>query len=284
MSVQYTPEYPITNDIDNALLMRNIQAVAGVSSASWTSALSIGSYRAFIDTFFANDADSPFDGDGIHALTRNRSIVDLVGITHFTQSLDYDQTNDPMIDAGYKVVNTADTGDSRVRLYENPTAYPKAFIVPTAKFVPADDEARAQMREGFNPKTLAYLSGPTPPDFTDNQPTTTLQASANILSYTNSRVDVQVTTNKTAYLVLTDSTLPEWDTYIDDKPALQLKADTIFKAAQVPAGTHVVSFRYNSPAIHLSEELTIAGIVAIVAIYGSGLFKRKSRKDQISAA
>ncbi len=277
LSIQYTPEYPITNDLDNALLMRNIQAVADVSSASWISALSIGSYRAFIDTFFANDADSPFDGDGIHALTRNRSIVNLVGVTHFTQSLDYSQTNDPMIDAGYKVVNTADTGDSLVRLYQNPEAYPKSFIVPTAKFVPADDEARAQMRDGFDPKNLVFLSGPTPPDLTDNQPNISLEASSKILIYTDTRVDVQVTSNKTAYLVVTDSTLPEWQTYIDNKPALQLKADTIFKAAQVPAGNHIVSFRYDSPAIHTSEELTIAGIIAVVAIYGSALVRRKKK-------
>ena len=277
LSVQYTPEYPVTNDIDNALLMRNIQAITGASSASWTSALAIGSYRAFIDNFFANDADSPFDGDGIHALTRNRSIANLVGITHFTQSLDYAQTNDPMIDAGYKVVNTADTGDSIVRLYQNPEAYPKAFIVPNAMFVPADDDTMAQMRQGFDPKSLVYLSGPTPPDLTDNASDVTLQATANIISYTDTRVDVQVTANKTAYLVLTDSTLPEWQTYIDDKPALQLKADTIFKAAQIPAGTHIVSFRYDSPAINLSEKMTIAGIIACIAIYGSGLVRRRKK-------
>lgn len=275
LNVQYTPEYPITNDIDNALLMRNIQAIAEVSSASWTSALAIGSYRAFIDNFFANDADSPFDGDGIHALTRNRSIVNLVGITHFTQSLDYKQTNDPMIDAGYKVINTADTGDSLVRLYQNPQAYPKVFVVPTAKFVAADDDIMAQMRQGFDPRNLVYLSAPTPPNLNDDQPNVEMKATSNIVSYTNNRVDIQVTTNKTAYLILNDSTLPEWQTYIDDKPALQLKADTIFKAAQVPAGSHIVSFRYNSPAVHESEILTIAGIVVCIAIYGIGFTRKK---------
>ena len=276
LSIEYTPEYPVTNDIDNALLMRNIQAIAGVSSASWISALSVGSYRAFIDNFFANDADSPFDGDGIHALTRNKLIVNFAGITHFTQSLDYNQTNDPMLDAGYKVVNTADTGDARVRLYENPQAYPKAFMVPNAEFIAADDDTRTQMRDStFDPKSMVYISAPTPPDLTDNQPDLTMQATATITTYSNTRVDIHVDTNKTAYLVLTDTTLPQWHTYIDDKPVLQLKADTVFKAAQVPAGSHIVSFRYDSPAIDKSKLLTILGILVCAAIYGIGLVRKR---------
>lgn len=267
LSVQYTAQYPLTHDLDSSLLVRNMQAVAGASSARWIGALSIRPYREFVDSFFANDSDA-FDGDGVHALTRNRSLVNLVGITHFTQSLDYGQTNDPMIDAGYKVIDVADTGDSNVRLYENKDAYPKAFMVPHATLVAADDEIRAQMRsKDFDPKSLVYISAPTPPDLTDNQPDITMQAAATITSYTETRVDVQVTTNKTAYLVVTDSTLPQWQTYIDGKIAPQMKADTMFKAAQVPAGSHIVSFRYISPAVHTAEILTVLGIIACVVIY-----------------
>ncbi|MCE9642739.1 MAG: YfhO family protein [Candidatus Andersenbacteria bacterium] len=275
LSVQYTAQYPLKNDLENSLLVRNMQALAGASSARWIGALSIRPYRAFVDGFFANDSDA-FDGDGIHALTRNRSLVNLVGITHFTQSLDYGQTNDPMVDAGYKVVDTADTGDNNVRLYENTNAYPKAFMVPHAQFIAADDDTRALMRDPkLDPKSLVYISAPTPPDLTDNQPNITMQASATITKYSETRVDVHVDTNKTAYLVLNDATLPQWQTYIDDKPAPQMKADTMFKAAQVPAGSHVVSFRYSSPATKKAEILTIIGIVICIAIYSSGLVRKK---------
>lgn len=274
LSVEYTPEYPVTTDMDNALLIRHDQALAGASSATWIGALSVRSYREFVDGFFANDSDA-FDGDGIHALTRNRSLVNMAGVTHFTQSLDYGQTNDPMLDAGYSLVDTSDTGDGLIRLYLNPNAYGKAFMVPRAEFIAADDDTRANMRDAsFNPKDLVYLSGPTPPNLADAAPTTPMQATATITHYSDTRVDVRVVTNKTAYLVLTDATLPEWQTLIDGTPALQLKADSVFKAAQVPAGDHVVSFTYSSPAVNKAVIASVIGLLLSL-----GLFFFPTRKN-----
>lgn len=268
-SVQYTPDFPRTEDIESALLMRHIQAIAGASSARWIGALSIRPYREFIDSFFANDSDA-IDGDGIHALTRNKKLVDFVGITHFSQSLEYGQTNDPMLSAGYHLAKEADTGDSVIRLYSNPSAFPKAFLVPNAEFIAADDEIRFRLRNPmYDPTSLVYVSGPTPPE---QQPITTspLSGSANILQYEQTRVDVAVNISQPAFLVVADATTPEWQTFIDDKPAAQLRANTLFKSAQVPAGEHIISFRYSSPAVQQSGILTSIGAVIVLGgyIYG----------------
>lgn len=271
-SVQYTPDFPRTEDSESALLMRHIQAIAGASSARWIGALSVRSYREFIDNFFANDSDV-FDGDGIHALTRNKKLVDLTGITHFSQALEYGQTNDPMLSAGYNLIQEADTGDSIIRLYGNPSVSPKAFLVPNAEFIPADDEIRFKLRDPlYNPTSLIYVSGPVPPTLPP-QDTRPLIGSANIISYGQTRVDISVTANKESFLILTDTTTPQWQTFIDDVPALQLRANTIFKAAQVPAGTHTVSFRYASPAIEQSKILTVIGIVLVLVGYTYGYKK-----------
>ncbi len=271
-SVQYVPDFVRTEDIESALLMRHIQAIAGASSARWIGALSIRPYREFVDSFFANDSEA-FDGDGIHALTRNKKLVDFVGITHFSQSLEYGQTTDPMIAAGYTLAQEADTGDSIIRLYNNPSAFPKVFLVPHAEFIPADDEIRFRLRNPeYDPRSLVYVSGPVPPTIKPvaNQP---LIGSATITSYTQTRVDIAVTTNKDSFLVLTDATTPEWQTYIDDNPALQLRANTLFKAAQIPAGTHTVSFRYNSSAVQRSKTFTMIGVALVLGGYVYGYKK-----------
>ena len=279
LSVQYTAQSPKVSDSETALMMRHIQAVAGASSARWIGALSIRPYREFIDSFFANDSD-PFDGDGIHALTRNKKLVDMVGITHFAQALEYGQTNDAMITAGYNLIKEANTGDSIIRLYENKAAYPKAFIVPKWEFVPADDEIRFKLRDPlFNPKELAYVTGPVPPPLAPNTNNETLSSSANITRYTNTQVDIEVTTNKEALLILNDSTTPEWHTFIDGKPTLQLRANSLFKAALVPPGTHIVSFQYKSPAIELSKNLTILGIVITLVGYAFEPIQKRIRKS-----
>lgn len=278
LSVQYTPEFPIVSDVEASLMMRHIQAVAGSSSARWIGALSIKPYREFVDSFFANDSD-PFDGDGIHALTRNKKLVDMVGITHFAQSLEYGQTNDPMLTAGYTLLNEADTGDSIIRLYKNPKAYPKAFMVPNAEFVAADDEVRFKLRDpNFDPKTLAYISGPIPPSTPPKTSLAGFSGSATIKTYTNTKVEVETTTNKESFLIVNDSTTPQWQTFIDGAPALQLKANSIFKAAQVPAGTHTVTFQYISPAIQQSELLTVIGILLSIGGYTYAPVARKIKQ------
>lgn len=265
-SVQYTPDFPRTEDLESALLMRHIQAIAGSSSARWIGALSIRPYREFIDSFFANDSDA-IDGDGIHALARNKKLVDFVGITHFSQSLEYGQTNDPMLSAGYVLTQEADTGDSIIRLYTNPSAFPKAFLVPNGQFIAADDEIRFHLRDPkYDPASLVYVSGPTPPEI---QPASTLPliGSAIITRYGQTQIDITVTTNRNAFLVLAEATTPQWQTRIDDKPTLQLKANTIFKTAQVPAGTHAISFRYVSSAVRQAKILTSIGIIMTIIGY-----------------
>lgn len=278
LSVQYVPQFPTTTDTESALMMRHIQAVASASSARWIGALSIRPYREFVDTFFANDSEA-FDGDGVHALTRNKKLVDMAGITHFTQLIEYGQTNDPMLDKGYELVREADTGSSLIRLYKNPNTYPKAYVVPDAEFVPANDEIRFRLRnKAYDPRAIVYVTGPQPPKITPSDPSIPLVSSANVLLYTNTRVDIEVTSNKEAFLVLTDSTTPQWHTYIDNKPALQLRGNSVFKTAQVPSGSHTVSFRYDSIAIRTSKYLALIGIAITLIGYAYQPLRNLAKK------
>ncbi|MDA1169080.1 MAG: hypothetical protein O3A36_01970 [bacterium] len=274
LSIEYAPEFPRTADIESALMVRHIQALAGSSSARWIGALSLKPYRQFVDSFFANDSEA-FDGDGVHALTRNKTLVNMVGITHFSQLLEYGQTNDPMIDAGYALIQEADTGESHIRLYANPEAYPKAYIVPKGEFIAAADDIRFRLRDkSYDPRSLVYISGPRPPATTQisDEP---LDASARIISYTSTRVDIETESNQDAFLVLTDSSNDQWQTFIDDEPALQLQANSIFKAAQIPSGNHVVSFRYISSAIEKSKILTSIGFLFMIIGYAYQPLRRR---------
>ncbi len=271
-SVQYIPDFPRNEDIESSLLMRHIQVNAGASSARWIGALSIRPYREFIDSFFANDSDA-FDGDGIHALTRNKKLVDFVGITHFSQALEYGQTTDPMLASGYNLVDEADTGDSIIRLYGNPSAFPKTFLVPNAQFIAANDEIRFRLRDkAYDPSSLVYISGPTPPQ---ELPSGALPiiGSATITRYEQQRVDIAVTSNQNVVLVLADATTPQWQTFIDNEPSLQLRANTLFKAALIPSGTHTVSFRYSSPAVQQAKTLSAIGLLLVMFGYAYGYKK-----------
>lgn len=260
------PTYVVTIDREAAMLARHLQATAHTSSGRWIGALSIRPYREFIEKFFANDGEI-IDGDGLHAIQRNKAVLDLSGITHLIQGVREGST-DTMDQAGYILLDTYHTGEKEIRLYQNPSAYPKAFLVPNAEFRAASDETRHGMLEPtFDPKKVVYVSGDTPPQVIAGNQTLSPQDTAVITTYTPTRVDVSVTTKQTSYLVVTDAHTEQWQTYIDEKRTPHLVAYSVFKAAEVPPGTHTVSFRYYSPATQLAKKLTATGLVALLALF-----------------
>lgn len=257
----YEPIYATRPDLESALSERHLNVISHTSSARWISALSVRWYREFIEGFFANDNDAPIDGDGIHAIVRNRKLLNMAGITHLAQALPVG-TPDTMSENNFPLLENYHAGAHEARLYANPAAYPKAFLVGTAIWNPADDQTRfLMMQPEFNPATTVYVNGPTPPaSLPVNQELLTGQA--HITRYEPTRVEVEVTTNREAVLVLADTWTPQWQTFVDDAPSPQLKANSLFRTAIVPAGTHTVSFRYYSPATEQAKILTLVGIAA----------------------
>lgn len=267
-------------DEEAVLLARHIQVATGTSSARWIGALSIREYRNFIEQFFANDQE-PLDGDNIHAIIKYRTLLNLAGITHLAQTLP-DPTQDAMESQRFTIVNETPTGNETARLYTNPEVFPKAFMVPGAIWKAAADETRYAMSSpDFNPKKTVYLSGTKPPDvlFSSDRE---LSYSTNIIRYTPTQVDIQVTTNTPGYLLVTDSTTPQWQTYVDNNLSDYLVGDSIFKTAEVPAGDHLVSFRYNSPATTRATWLTVIGLIMSVGLLlaPEQWWKRSLRSNQ----
>lgn len=279
LKIVYEPHFPKVTDIENALLARHLHVLSGSSSARWIGALSIRPYRAFIETFFANDSEA-IDGDNIHALTRYRTIVNMAGITHFAQALDYaEAANDPMPASGYIIVDEADTGDQIIRLYENPNAYPKAFLSARAIFKPAADETRHALRDpAYDPDELVYVNADTPPTLPTGN-ASTLSYDAKITHYSEERVEVSVTTNQDAVLVLTDSSTKQWRTYIDGNEAPRLVANSFFKSAMVPQGSHTITFVYDSPAVRMSSIVSGISLLALLSLTGYGLWQVRYKRN-----
>ncbi|MFH1354158.1 MAG: YfhO family protein, partial [bacterium] len=267
-------------DHDTALLMRHLHVTASTSSARWVGALSINPYLTFIEDFFANDRE-PFNGDGVHALAHNKSLVDMSGITHFTQAVSQNISHDAMVDSGYQLIQESPVNNKLVRLYKNPDAYPKTFLVENAIFEPDDTVVRYHLSQSnYQPKHLIYINGPIPPgnlDATNNQ---LAAGTAHITHYEPTRVDISVDTPNDTWLVLTDTWTPQWHTYLDGKTIIPYTANSVWRAAFVPAGQHNITFLYHSPAVSRSTKLTLSSLLIIIALIilpSSQIGKRLSR-------
>ena len=97
-----------------------------------------------------------------------------------------------------------------------------------------------------------------------------------VIKYEPTRIDVRVDINQASWLVLTDSYTPLWGAFVDDKPTKLFIADQLFRATPVPAGEHVVSFRYKSPMAARAVQLTYGGIFLVLLLFALNILNMRN--------
>ncbi|MBK8027780.1 MAG: YfhO family protein [Chloroflexi bacterium] len=75
-------------------------------------------------------------------------------------------------------------------------------------------------------------------------PTGLSPASVGFVSYLPERIELRVETDAPGLLLLADAYYPGWTATVDGQPAPVYRADVMFRAVPVPAGSHEVVFDY----------------------------------------
>ncbi len=174
---------------------------------------------------------------------------------------------------------------SDVKMYENADVLPRAFVVADAALVSDDDpgteDALKLMRDpAFDPAQTVTLSGETDvfsplPEVGEglgvgSAPIQSVQMTA----YTDTRVALTVTSDAPGYLVLTDAYYPGWVATVDGSETPIQRADVMFRAVSIPAGTSEVVFEYRPAWLPLAPLIGAAAwIVAVIALL---VFGRRS--------
>ena len=134
---------------------------------------------------------------------------------------------------------------STAYFYENPAALPRAFFVTKAQ--QGDFKtliATGKWPQGFDPEKAVLLErvenanivSATQDLATSQNPTLTLT------QYHNTLIEIDVTSAQNGYVVLNDVWHPWWQAFVDGKRVTCLKANGVFRAVSVPAGSHHVAF------------------------------------------
>jgi hypothetical protein len=267
ITILASPSNDQSADLSALRLDRHINATVPASSANWIGALSIKTYRSFVASLLNDDID-PIHYDSQSIITDRRQFINLAGITHLVEQAITDTDYNYLSSASFNLVSASTIGNTTLRLHANAAAFSKAWLVKQAIFSPVDDETISAMRQpNFSPLELAYIYGPTPPQTMSAVDTAPLESQVSITRYEDTIINLNVTTNQLAWLVFNDSTTPAWRTYIDDQPAPYFTAFSLFKAAQVPAGQHTVSFRYESRATKMAVNLAAASLLIIIVLF-----------------
>jgi len=262
MEAQYGPEV----SEEQMLVMRHLNATVGASGARWIGSISIRRYRDFVKGLFANDKGT-VGGDGKHILARNRKLFDMAGVTHFAQALDRGAT-DAMLANGFSLLAGEKVRGVDYVMYRNEQALPRAYVVPLAEVINDRESVfKLLQQEEYDPRQLIYIED------IDNVldeavfSGESLQAEVVVGRYEPTRVDMQVTTDKPAWLVLTDSFVPMWQLYIDGEKAPRFVGNQLWRVARVPVGQHTVSWQYESVAVGRAIKLTGGGGLIVVLVF-----------------
>lgn len=178
--------------------------------------------------------------------------------------------------------------DEQVRVYENLTVLPRAYLVPSAVIERPGYGVLRRMAYGeFDPERLVLLEEPldlTPyvsPDIaaTEAQPVRMTAAdgteassecgTVRILRYGTDAVRLEASARRPCLLLLTDQYYPGWKALVDGREQRVYRANYLFRAIEVPAGRHTVEFLYRPASFQAG--LLISSATALLALAGLGL-------------
>ena len=175
------------------------------------------------------------------------------------------------VDPAYKLVHSGD-----VKIYQNLSVLPRAFVVHQAQIAPEESEALALLRDpDFDLSREVILPHGQPLDSQGNS------SHVEILNYEPERIDLLASLDSPGYLVLTDTDYPGWVAQVDGNPAPILRADLYYRAVPLDAGQHEVAFLYQPSSLRLGLGLALAAwVIWLLALAAVGI--RIGRKPPIS--
>ena len=196
----------------------------------------------------------------------------LFGVTHLVQT---------PTDAPVPGLRVAYAGRD-ARIYENPYALPRAFLVGHQTVVAGADAARAAVTApGFrgrdDRRDRAAAARPAQRRRRRRRPrrgrppsrATSPSASSSGRGAT-----------RPSLLVLGDSFFPGWTATVDGRDAPIHRVDDLFRGVQLPAGAHTVEFRYRPATFKIGAVVSLLTLLALVATAVVGLRAGRARRSR----
>jgi hypothetical protein len=162
-------------------------------------------------------------------------------------------------------------------LYENRTAWPRAFAVPSYSLASDVTAALERMISvDYDPAQEVVLLA-APAEHSGAARPETFASSVKISSYEPLRVAVEVDLNQPGFLVLSDLYYPGWEAKVDGLPAPIYQANACVRAIPLDEGRHVVAFRFRP------KPLIYGALISTLSAFGLVVAWRLSRRARDEA-
>jgi hypothetical protein len=219
---------------------------------------------------------------------RNKRLLDLLGVRYLLQpregGFEFTESGEPARNSAW----TKRPCDTEPRAYsflaggmqdlpaydcfENRDAYPRAFLVPQA--APLADRAHVlEQLKSTDFRRVVLLEGASPAAEVGTSASADTPRSARLREYLPDRVTVETQAPTPGYLVLADLWFPGWACTVDGQATALARADFLFRAVAVPAGTHEVVFRFEPASYHWGKRISSGALLLVLSCVLLGLLR-----------
>jgi hypothetical protein len=157
-------------------------------------------------------------------------------------------------------------------VYENRRALPRFWMVHQVRAVHKPEDAFREVHSpDFQPAQVAVVEdgGSGAWNFADSTGEGR-GASLQVLSYSARKVDLHIRTATPRFLVSSETNYPGWHAEIDGAQVPIYMANGAFRGVSVPAGDHVIAFRFVPLILWIGVGITVISAVGLWLVYRAG--------------
>ncbi|HKO43255.1 MAG TPA: YfhO family protein [Pyrinomonadaceae bacterium] len=171
-----------------------------------------------------------------------------------------------------------DSETNDVRIYENMTVLPRAWLATDAVVMKPEDILKtiktSVLPNGktFAPAQTVLVEEPLAPIA---KPDAT--GYAYVGSLTDTTMEVRTSSGSESFLVTSDTWYPGWQATVDGVPASIFRANYALRGVRVPAGRHIVRFEYRPKMLFVGTAVSVFCLVILAGILAVSL--RQSRRE-----
>jgi hypothetical protein len=163
--------------------------------------------------------------------------------------------------------------DAGARVYDNPSAQPRALWVPRVEVVPRPRQLLRRLADRWvDPWQVALVETPPASGFLGEPPAgdgsrrAGAPPRATFVRDDPEAVAIDVQDPARGFLVLADQHRDGWEATVNGTPAPIERANYVFRLVEVPAGASHVAFRYAPRALPLGALVSILALAAALAV------------------